>query len=151
MILKFGLLYLIFSVSNSHAFNWKKCREVFFAGGNGVGGFMSTTSYVSSTSECSAIGNVENQKKMFIVHNLDMLKSDSARGDGEYVKAYASLFNCTKSYEVKIPSIFKDNFVKIYGDTFTSGPEDAYHSIENIFERDVDYLVNCKQRVFSSI
>lgn len=145
MILKFGLLYLIFSVSNAHAFNWKKCREVFFAGGNGVGVFMSTTSYVSSTSECTAIGNVENQKKMFIVHNLDMLKSDSARGDGEYVKAYASLFNCTKSYEVKIPSIFKDNFVKIYGDNFVNGPESAYNSIENIMWSNEEFSENCKR------
>lgn len=151
MIFKILFLFLSIYSSNTHAFNWKKCREVFFAGGNGVGIFLSTTSYVSSSSECSAIGNVENQKKVFMVHNLDMLKSDSARGNGEYVKAYASLFNCPKSYEIKIPIILKDNFVKIYGHNSANGPESAYNSIESLLWSDKDFLENCKQRVNPTI
>lgn len=137
-----GFLIVLFSFC-SHAFNWKKCREVFFAGGNGVGIFMSTTSYVSSTSECSAIGSVENQKKLFIVHNLDMLKSDSARGEGEYINAYAYLLGCRGSYKNQVPIKFQKNFKEIFGSESIKNSEEVYGSIESIFRRDEDFRKGC--------
>lgn len=137
------IIFLILIISFSgNAFNWERCSRVASRLDNG-GPVWATTSYVSSTSECSAIGSVENQKKLFIVHNLDMLKSDSARGGGEYIHAYAYLLGCRDNYKNQVSAKFQKNFKEIFGDEAVNGAEKVYSSIELIINRDKDVFKGC--------
>lgn len=138
---------LLFSF-NANAFDWKKCKEILFAGGNGVGILLSTTSFASSTTECSAFGSIENQKKIFIVYNFEMFKSDSARGGGEYVTAYAELNGCRKGQEHFFSRKLKSNFREIFGDDKVKDSKEVYESIEVLMRRDRDILRVCN--TFSS-
>lgn len=79
--------------SNSFAFGWEKCRRIA-SRGNGLGLFISTTSYLSSTSDCSMLGQVEHNQKLFIAQAYEPLQVEIARGRGEFVDAFAETSKC---------------------------------------------------------
>lgn len=89
-----GLLLFCMGSQFANAFNFSKCEPII-RGGNGIGALGSSTSYISSTSECSAIGmNREDQAKLLYVFNEDKVLEDIAKGDGEYYRAMSKLWGC---------------------------------------------------------
>lgn len=77
----------------SFGFNWNICRK-YATRGNGLGYFLSTTSYVTSTGDCAMIGEKSHDEKIFFAQNFDEIKIDVARGGGEYLSAFNSYSNC---------------------------------------------------------
>lgn len=77
----------------SYGFDWNKCKrnESLIPGGQH---FSSTTSFFSSTGDCSMIGKKSHDEKVFFVQNLEEIKIDVARGGGEYLSAFSSYSSC---------------------------------------------------------
>lgn len=138
----FAILFL--NSATSYAYNWKRCKKEVFFSGNGVGMFISTSSYFSSTGYCSALGQIEDQKKYFIAQNLEPLIMDSARGQGEYLNAYLSLSGCNQDGLQDAGRIVQKNFIKIYGEGLQNSPEQTYGQLQNIFNTDSVIKTSCK-------
>lgn len=135
------LLLLLGIVNSIYAFNSSKCSKIT----NGVlGGLLSTTSYVFSTGDCAMIGMAEHDKKVFIAHNLDQMTIDAARGQGEYLSAYASLSGCSKSASEKFGNTLQSNFTKVFGHKLDHSPEQAYGKIEGVISNDPDLKKLCR-------
>lgn len=91
--LSFFFVVTLFLCSSCYAFNWEKCDKKMRSV-SPFGFFISTSSYVTSTGDCSMIGNNSHNRKVFITQNIDRLQIDIARGDGEYLQTLAELYSC---------------------------------------------------------
>jgi hypothetical protein len=82
-----------------------------------TGEFSSTTQFVSSNGECSAIGLNEEQKKResYIARNLDEIKQDVARGQGEHLDALYVLSGCGGSLESEFYRTLQSQFERLEG------------------------------------
>ena len=114
-LLMFFLLY---------GFNWNKCdrfvekahpvTSVFYA-------LSSSASFTTSTGPCAMIGELEHDKKLFIVQNYEELKLDVAMGGGKTLEGYASLSKVAysddlkKSLQMSYANIFKSNELDVEG------------------------------------
>ena len=120
------------------AFNWEKCtKSIARANPNGssivalIGPTLSaTSSYISSTRECSAFGEVEDQQKIFLIANYDLLKIEIAKGGGEYLTSYLTLMRCTEDEIKRFPTILKSNYTNIFGEQLESPPMDSFLKIK---------------------
>ncbi|OFZ15271.1 MAG: hypothetical protein A2X86_08070 [Bdellovibrionales bacterium GWA2_49_15] len=137
-------LLMIILIDHSFAFSWKRCHKEWIQSTFGTGVAISTTSFVSSTGACSAIGmNTQDQKKLFVAQNSDKLMEDSARGGGEYLSAYASLSGCLQDGRDKLPVVFQRNFVQIFGDKNPDEPEAINRAMENAIKSDPILASRC--------
>jgi len=142
---KIIILITLFSSSYLSAFNWDKCTRKYK---NPVLGLpISTTSFVSSTGACAMISMAAHDKKVFIAHNLNNLQSDSARGDGEYLSAYASLSGCNKITSERLKKSLQTNFTDVFGHNVDNLPERAYEEIEELIFADPILKLGCKIKV----
>ena len=92
----FILLTVILSLDAS-AFNGPKCDILL----KKKGGFyllpLSSAQFTSSTGHCSALGeNKEERKRSFYFANIEQLKNEIARGNGENLSALFLLNGCPK-------------------------------------------------------
>lgn len=130
---------LVFHANTSVAFNWDLCSKKVGFGGNGLGLFVSTSSFISSTGHCSAIGQIEDQKKHFIAHNLDRLIIDSSKGAGEYLSAYLLLSGCSSNKINETGIIIQKNLQSIYGNDLEKKYEESYKSIDFLLMTECRY------------
>lgn len=91
---KFFLLTFYILTSHAAACNDAKCTRNFGRFIWGLGGVISTTQFVSSTGDCSALGAHEQARQEFYVINFDKISTDFAKGGGEYASTFLSLSNC---------------------------------------------------------
>nr|BDT28442.1 hypothetical protein BHI3_19080 [Bacteriovorax sp. HI3] len=142
MFLRYLMLFSCLLMSTqSYSFDEKKCRKIS-SSGNGVGLFLSTTSFVSSTGECAMIGMGENDKKVFLVNNSDPLKVDMSRGSGEYLDAYAILSGCDLKAKEYLPTLLQKNYVEIWGEE-EKETKAIYDSLEKIMNNDSKIKSGC--------
>jgi hypothetical protein len=94
--------------------------------------FISSSQWTSSTGACAMVGIIEDQKKYFIAQNLEPLKIDSARGNGEYLNAYLNLSGCSQNQMPHVQKMIQNNFTNIYGTDLANSPEKSYERIEAI-------------------
>ena len=140
-------IFTLLALSSSvHAFNWRKCSNHVFFRGNGGGMLVSTTSFFSSTGECSMIGQSAHDKKVFLAQNFEELKTDSARGGGEYLSAYATLSGCTPSSASELSKSIQQNFTLIYGKDISKTPEAVYEAMERMIQSDLVLASGCLNR-----
>lgn len=109
------LMLSFLAYNDANAFNWAKCKRFLNRDNSltGAAGFASTTSFFSSTGECAMIGRADHDSKVFIVHNFDHMKVDFARGRGEYVMAFASMYGCNRAGQLLFPILIKSKFNEI--------------------------------------
>ena len=101
------------------------------------GVLTSCTSFISSTGPCSAIGMIqEDKKKLYVAQNLDNLKIDIAKGQGEYLNAYACLSGCDQKTQNELARLFQKNFTEIYGGGPEKEPRAIYESMEKVMKSD---------------
>jgi hypothetical protein len=110
MINTICFFFLLLLSTEVFAFNLQRCREgnppkegeVILERNllvNITGTFTSSTEYVSSTGNCAAIGSVEEKRELFFAYNYKFIMQDMARGGGDNLNAFLSLFNCTDSQQ----------------------------------------------------
>ncbi|MCK5073797.1 MAG: DUF3015 family protein [Bacteriovoracaceae bacterium] len=126
-----------------HAFNWKKCRKNFSRDW-GIGLLTasgSSSSYISSTGDCAMIGMAEHDKKVFIAQNLDNLQIDIARGQGEYLDAYAALSGCHQSEYFN--KILQGNYKTIFGKNIDHSPKEVYEATNELIKSSTELNGTC--------
>ncbi|MCP4911818.1 MAG: DUF3015 domain-containing protein [Oligoflexia bacterium] len=125
------LISIFITSSVIQAFDYEKCENGLSKRRTGLGGgVLSTSSFISSTGECSMIGSSDHDKKVFIAHNKNQIKNDIARGEGDYLAAYLKLSNYSD-----VPFVgnkLKSNFSYIFGKNGEASAQQAYERIENI-------------------
>ena len=104
---------------------------------------VSTSSFLSSTGECSMLGQSAHDKKVFLAQNFEELKTDSARGGGEYLLAYASLSRCSQSASTQLPKSFQKNFKMIYGERISKEPKEVFEAMEIVIQSDPELALGC--------
>lgn len=118
------LIFALLLISTSaHAFNWSRCNNASpVTGGSGIIEMMSTTvsnvgvsssQFLSSWGECSMVGEVEKVRKTFIAQNLNYLQQDMAKGNGEYLAAYARLHDCNQKGMALFGKSMKQKYFEI--------------------------------------
>jgi len=135
------LLFLPLVVpTNAYSFNKKRCNDEIVYGvgsgaGMGLGAIMgsmeSSSSYVSSTGPCRAIGERESERLNFVVVNHDALEKDAARGSGENLATLASLYDIPKPQSSDFGKYIQQNFKAIFGDAANKDPEQVFDDLEN--------------------
>jgi len=98
--MKIFILILAVLSAEAHAFNLNKCKRTYpnnrnrswqvVALGNMIGMSTSSAEFISSTGNCAMIGQIEHEKKMFIVTNFDKMKEDLTKGNGDHDKYFAN-------------------------------------------------------------
>lgn len=125
------------------AFNWEKCRKIA-SRGNGLGISVSTTSYISSIDECSMMGEIKHDQKLFIANAYEPLQIDLARGSGEFADAFAEISKCNKVGKMKMKRALQINYGHIYNDSNILDVEKTYSRIIGVLKSDQVIANNCK-------
>ena len=89
------------------------------------------------------LGQVEHDKKVFVAHNVDYLKFDSARSGGEYIEAYATLAGCNQQAKLELSQVFQKNFVQIFGGDNHKQAQQIYESMEEVISNDKSLNASC--------
>ena len=152
--LSFFVLFLI--TNNTIAFKGSKCwkgvivgppREVYEALGGedhrdgaliktfGVttGSSSSTSSFVTSTGSCSAIGKLDQEKMIYLALNQREVQLDSSLGNGQSLDVLAYFYglkNCVPSFK----KVIKNNYQEIFREN--DNPEVIDSSIQHILEKE---------------
>lgn len=141
-------------IDSIYAFNWNECKKGYFDRATGMGHWFAgvitstygTMEFSTSTGECSMIGQSAHDKKVFLAQNFEELKTDSARGGGEYLSAYATLSGCTPSTASELSKSIQQNFTLIYGKDISKAPEAVYEAMEQMIQSDQVLASGCLNR-----
>lgn len=140
------LLVSLFS-SKAFSFNWEKCSRFFDRAHPVTSIFyvMSSSSQFSiSTGDCAMIGMAAHDRKVFLSYNLENIQTDSARGYGEYITAYALLSGCNEAGRKALPTHFQKNFIQIFGEGVEKKPKAIYESMEYLIQTNPMTSKHCK-------
>jgi hypothetical protein len=114
------VLVMLFFASYAFPFNGRKCDHLMRKkGGFRIATFLTTSAaqFTTSTGECSALGmNKDEQKKMFYYVNFEHLRNDIAKGGGERLMAFYSIYNCSQKSVGQNTSYLKKNFKTLVKD-----------------------------------
>lgn len=133
----------MFFSNHALAFNWEKCRKIA-SRGNGLGFSVSTTSYISSIGECSMVGEIKHDQKLFIANAYEPLQIDLARGSGEFADAFAEISKCNKLGKMKMKRALQKNYGQVYNDSNILDVEKTYSRIIGVLKSDQVIANNCK-------
>lgn len=97
----FVLVFTLFAFSeNSYSFSWSKCKSYLSTPGRslfGIGILSATTQFSSTWGPCTGLGmNKEDEIKLFYYVNFDHIKSDIAKGSGDYLNGFLQHRDCNK-------------------------------------------------------
>ncbi len=146
-MLRIVFIIMFFIPISVFAFNWKICqgyinKDKSLTGG---GAFSSTTSFTTSTGECSMIGQLEYDKKVFITNSSNELKTESSQGSGKHLDVYAFLSSCNQNAKSQLPMIFQKHYVEIFGKNDKSSPEDIYKEMDNVMKSEPVLARGCRK------
>ncbi len=130
-----------------HSFNWKKCEGFIDKdlSVTGSGFFSSTTSFFSSTGECSMIGKIEHDKKVYLAHNFDKMKDEFAKGSGEYATSYAKMHGCNRKGQIMYPLIMKSHLNESNHFNYGEATQEVYEHLEMLFIKNSALKNECRQ------
>lgn len=111
--MKFFLLLIILLINQSHAYVPAKCGGLFREKGfYGLFEFSitSTSQFVSSSGECSALGLIrDHEDRVFYVVNRSSVETDIAKGSGEYLQTLKAYWTC-ESESLETIQYLRSNF-----------------------------------------
>ena len=154
------LIGVVFLSNNTYAFKWSKCKKVYRKkhSADAKGGFAgvtatltsntstdsssSTSSFVSSTGDCAAIGlNKVDRPKLFFVENFEQIRIDAAIASGEHLYTFASMIGCNDVGARDLVISLKEN----YSDVFkTKEIKVVYRNIENMISKSAGPKNKCQ-------
>lgn len=151
--MKFALaFFLLVSSSSSFAYNWRRCKAMITKPSKKrdraltgkilediwystiqpttdatsewtIGGLMSTTSYVTSTGPCRAIGMAHEERVKYIAATQDQLKMELSIGQGEHTIALASVFGCNTSGRSEFGRILRSKYSQVFNSDSNQSPQ----------------------------
>jgi hypothetical protein len=137
-------------VESCYSFNWEKCKRIMFKETGGgwstkiVSGItnhgISSAQFTTSTGECSAIRmSDKEEQKHYLLSNVDKVKKDSAKGDGEYLSTFLEIMNCPQIEKSKVK--IKKSFEYLFKEEINEDNyESFYQKIDNICYDYSDYV-----------
>jgi hypothetical protein len=137
------LFYIILISSNTLAVDMKKCRESRYGVNDqsdwykvkkglisSVMGPYSTTQFVSSWGECSALASsFKEKRRLFVAINIEQIQVDIALGKGEFLNAYLNLRCIKPDFQKATSSQLQKNYLQIFNGP-NSKADDVYNSLE---------------------
>lgn len=116
---------VILSPSDAMAFSKERCGRMFPQSDNDHPYFYSpiyvttmmpsTTSYFSSIGPCSMYGEYQASNRVsFIEEALPSIRSEAARGEGEYLRALAQVSGCPVDRYATVASIMRRDFATVF-------------------------------------
>lgn len=141
----FFIIVSILFTSSTYAFNWDRCARKWIDKSSwaGEGVFTSTSSFFSSTGECSMLGLSEHDKRVFIAHNYEFIKIDFVRGDGEYSRTFAKMHGCSIIGQRHYSTLMKFKFVALTNTESEGNLEKTFIFLENPFLEDLTLKKDC--------
>lgn len=99
-------------LASAYGFNWDRCDHFISRDTSisGAGLFSSSTSYISSTGECSMNSNSNHENKVFYLHNKRNIQDDIVRGKGDYLSAFLKLMGCKSKEAGVVGTKIKESF-----------------------------------------
>lgn len=96
------------------------------------------------TSNCSQHKLVKTEKESlyFVTMNYFELKSEMAKGQGEYLSALANTLGCNKKAQARLNSQLKNNFKNIFTDSSVK-PENTLSEVYRTIFRDEQLTQQC--------
>lgn len=143
-MIKIALIFFLLKCFPVLAFNYNKC---FSKGGSGIITLpISLSQFVSSTGDCSAVGRLEQKKKLFFAYNLNKLKSDFSKGGGEYAMAYAELHGCGVLAQKSYGRIMQDLYQSVNA-LSEKDTDKSYEALEKLIKENKLLKNECKGKV----
>ncbi len=134
---------LLFLSTQAFSFNMDKCHKVALRG-VGIGYVVSTSSFISSTGDCSMLGLVKHDQKLFIAQAYEPLQIDIARGSGDFSTAFADISKCNSLGKIVLKRALQKNYGKIYQDANFEDVEKTHSEILNVMKSDQVIIKNCQ-------
>lgn len=139
-IIYLTFILVLLPLNNSYAFNSDKCSRIASKAPFGI--FASTSSYISSTGDCSMLGLVEHDQKLFIAQAYEPLQIDLARGNGEFADAFAEISKCNSLGKAVLMRELQKNFGEIFEEN-NEDVEKIHSKILNVMKNDQTISTNC--------
>lgn len=153
-IFVFSFILLILQIENSEAFDRRRCGKVY-GSTDGLGknerfwakffsASTSTSQFVTSTGDCRLIGAVSKEEKiLFIADNADQLMNEVVRGEGDYLKAVAFLYNCDPASYDQISRKLQQNVLRIFGTKLDYSPDKVANQLDLFLDSDEELKSVC--------
>lgn len=125
------VIFIVMMMFLTVGFSWKKCKYQPSISGFGI--IAPTTmsgQFTSSTGGCSALGSKEEVRKTYYALNFEKLKSDVAKGGGEYLTGFLDMSKCSANETGEVVSHLKSS----YGNFFNSSPESTYPNVTSLVD-----------------
>lgn len=119
--------------------------QIFAATTNGT--FANQTFGITfGTSNCTSTGVVraDKEQEAFAEANLDALRRDMARGQGEYLDAFATLLACEADVQPAIGGFAQDHYEAVFP-TETTTPMQALYGFKLQLSMDPVFADGCKR------
>jgi len=129
-------------------FNSKKCSRMM-VGGKGEGLILSTTSFVSSTGDCSLFASRLEERRFYYSANFEKLAIDFAKGGGEFSTSFAKLYGCNSYGKALYPQVMKSHFTELFGSSKLLDKDDSFLNIENLVISNSALSLNCSVEDFA--
>jgi hypothetical protein len=105
---------------------------------------VATSGMTSGTSNCvqHSIVKTEEQSRHFLTHNFFEVKSESAKGQGEYIDSLAYVIGCESSAHFYFQKTLQNNFQKIFPEGQVQ-PDESLKQIYNTILNDKILVDKC--------
>ena len=123
--------------------NGRRCDSLITSKGGFNNLSLSSSQFISSTGECALIGGSEQQRKTFVLANLDNLNEDFAKGSGEYSLTFAKMHGCSDIAPDRYAAIMKFNFETLLEIEQTENAEALFEYLERPFKNDSILISAC--------
>lgn len=131
----FQKIMLILVIISSYGFKWGPCKKDMERNripfGYGTQFSTSTSQFASSSGACAMLGKADHDSKVYVLHNIEKMKIDFARGYGEYAMAFASIYGCNNRAQIAFSGIIKNKFSVL-----------EENNTDKALERNYEMLVN---------
>ncbi|MCB0218656.1 MAG: DUF3015 domain-containing protein [Chrysiogenetes bacterium] len=121
-----------------------KVSEVLAATTNGTFGSQ-TFGITTGTSNCTSGGMamMEKEQELFAEVSYDEISREMAKGEGEYLTAFATVMGCSADVHSDFASVTKANYGKIFG--AEASASDVVSSVKSLLRDDASLAKSCSR------
>lgn len=121
-----------------------KVTEVLAATTNGTFGSQ-TFGITTGTSNCTQGGMamMEKEQELFAEVSYDEISREMAKGEGEYLTAFATVMGCSADVQSDFASVTKANYGKIF--SAEASASDVVSSVKSLLRNDASLAKSCSR------
>lgn len=106
---------------------------------------ISSTKSTSSYGECSLVGDRTKEIEQYFFINYNLIKIDTSRGNGEFIKGFTELLSCNEEARGRLTKFMRTNFGLIFtiDDEKINDSKLLYTSFQNKLAIDRREILSC--------